>query len=160
MQTVKCAVIALTVWAIPMTAKALTVADVVALSQAGVSDVVLTALVDADRTIFTLSTEQILALRDAGVSDAVVVKMIGSRKEFAASLPAAAAVAEPYFIAVPLFIDARTSHHGARHRPRRDDPSNDMHGGHDRSRHSDTDGTRARALPPGAIRNGEFVNRQ
>jgi hypothetical protein len=158
MQTLKAALIALTVWAVPTSATALTVADVIALSRAGVSDVVLTALVDADRTIFALSTEQVLALRDAGVSDTVLLKMIASRKEFEPPLPPAieastppvveyrdsplpnVTVSVPYFVPVPIFIDPRVTGHAPRHRTRRGDAS--------------------RPLPPGTIRNGEFVERQ
>ena len=72
---------------IPATASAVTVQDIVALTKAGVPDTVLTAVIDADRTMFTLSPEEIIRLRKAGVSDRVLLKMIGSRREFAPPEP-------------------------------------------------------------------------
>lgn len=178
--TLKAALIALTVLAVPAAASAVTVADVVALSKAGVPDVVLTALIDADRTIFTLGAEQILALRDAGVSDAVVLKMIGSRKEFEPPLPpvieatapppiaaegdpplpTVTTIAVPYFVPVPIFVDTRAADHHSRRRVHHHDASINTNKDDDRSEHADKDGrSRKRALPPGTIRNGEFVGR-
>lgn len=79
----RAAVIALGLLLAPMTAGAVTLHDIVGLSNAGVPDVVLTALIDADRTVFTIDPTQVLELRAAGVSDAVILKMIRSRQEFA-----------------------------------------------------------------------------
>jgi hypothetical protein len=67
---------------VPDTADAVTIRDIIALSKAGLSDEILSAVIDADRTIFTLDAEQILELRRAGVSDAVLLKMVRSRREF------------------------------------------------------------------------------
>lgn len=66
----------------PSGAAAVTVREIVELTKAGLPDEVLTALIDADRTIFTLDADQILELRKAGVSEAVLVKMLRSRREF------------------------------------------------------------------------------
>lgn len=71
---------------VPATASAVTVRDIIELTKAGVSDAVLTALIDADRTIFALDADQIIELRAAGVSETVLLKMLGSRREFE-SLP-------------------------------------------------------------------------
>jgi hypothetical protein len=67
---------------VPSGAHAVTVRDIIALSKAGLPDEILSAVIDADRTIFTLDAEQILELRRAGVSDAVLLKMVRSRREF------------------------------------------------------------------------------
>jgi hypothetical protein len=75
--------------ALPASAGAVTIRDIIALSKAGLPDEILSAVIDADRTIFTLDAEQILELRRAGVSDAVLLKMVRSRREFEQSPPAA-----------------------------------------------------------------------
>lgn len=67
---------------VPASVEAVTIRDIIALSKAGLSDEILSAVIDADRTIFTLDAEQILELRRAGVSDAVLLKMVRSRREF------------------------------------------------------------------------------
>src|SRR5690349_12631477 len=85
---------------LPGVARAVTVEDVVALSKAGVADSVLVAVIDADRTIFTLSPQQIIDLRNAGVSNAVLVKMLGSAREFGEP-PASAATSAPVTAAPP-----------------------------------------------------------
>jgi hypothetical protein len=74
---------AVLVCALPGVARAVTIEDVVALSKAGVADAVLVAVIDADRTVFTLTPQQVIDLRNSGVSDAVLVKMLGSAREFA-----------------------------------------------------------------------------
>jgi hypothetical protein len=67
---------------LPAATWAVTVRDIIALTHAGLSDELLIAVIDADRTMFTLSPEQLLELKQAGVSDAVLRKMLGSRREF------------------------------------------------------------------------------
>ena len=62
-------------------ADALTVKDVIELSKAGLSDPVLLALIDVDRSVFSIDTETLKQLKSAGVSDAVVVAMIRSGRE-------------------------------------------------------------------------------
>jgi hypothetical protein len=76
------AVILLALVVVPASADAVTIRDIIALSKAGLPDEILSAVIDADRTIFTLDAEQILELRRAGVSDAVLLKMVRSRREF------------------------------------------------------------------------------
>jgi hypothetical protein len=78
----------------PSVAAAVTVEEIVALSKAGLPDEVLTALIDADRTMFGLSAEQIISLKDAGVSSAVLLKMLASRREFEPPPPGATAGTE------------------------------------------------------------------
>ena len=67
---------------VPVTAQAVTVRDIIELSKAGLSDDVLVALIDADRTIFTLDAEQILDLKRAGIGEKVLLKMLATRREF------------------------------------------------------------------------------
>lgn len=157
--------IAATALTVPATASAITLTDIMALSRAGVADVVLTALIDADRTIFTLGPEQILELRDAGVSDTVVLKMLGSRQQFEpprppavetgepptlvenATLPIVTTLTVPFYVPVPIRVDGRG--------PER---ARDRHRGH--SDRTENDRRTRKPLPAGTIRNGEFVKEQ
>lgn len=74
---------ALTVWTVlvPAAASAVTVNQVVDLSKAGVSDAVILALIDRDRTVFTIDPEQIVALHRDGLSDRVIVAMLKSGRQ-------------------------------------------------------------------------------
>jgi hypothetical protein len=80
--TLRATLLVFAVLALPAVADAITIRDIIALTKAGLPDEVLTAVIEADRTIFTLDAEQILELRKAGVSDAVLLKMVRSRREF------------------------------------------------------------------------------
>ena len=75
-------VLALGLLCLPATADAVTVRDIIELTRAGLSDDIITALIDADRTMFTLDADQIVELKRAGVSPAVLLKMVRSRREF------------------------------------------------------------------------------
>lgn len=70
--------LAVTLMTMPVTAAAqtLTVRDLVALSQAGLGDEVLIALINADKAVFQLGPYEVLDLRKQGLSDAVLVRMI------------------------------------------------------------------------------------
>ena len=57
-------------------ADAVTIADIIGLSQAGLSDDVLIALVETDDTVFTLTASQIVQLKTAGVGERVIVAML------------------------------------------------------------------------------------
>src|SRR5688572_18528357 len=81
-----CVVTALLV-CVPAVARAVTVDDIIALSKSGVGEEILVAVIDADRTIFTLTRDQIVALQKAGVPAVVIVKMLGSAREFADPVP-------------------------------------------------------------------------
>jgi len=50
--------------------------DLVALAQAGLSDDVLVALVEADRTVFNLDAPRILELRAQGLSERIIIAML------------------------------------------------------------------------------------
>jgi hypothetical protein len=69
------------------TLKAATVDDVVRLAAAGVSDDVILAYIDRDKTIFSLGPDDVVALRGRGISEAVVIAMLKSgRAEAEAAL--------------------------------------------------------------------------
>ena len=61
---------------VPSRSDAVTLADIVALSQSGVSDAVLCAVIDADHTVFTLTPQQVYQLQAVGVSDFVILRML------------------------------------------------------------------------------------
>jgi len=75
-------VLALALLCLPATARAVTVRDIIELTKAGLSDEIITALIDADRTMFTLDAGQIVELKRAGVTPVVLLKMVRSRREF------------------------------------------------------------------------------
>lgn len=62
-------------------ADAVTVRDVIELSKAGLSDSVLLALIDVDRSVFSIDAATLKQLKSSGVSDAVIVAMIRSGRE-------------------------------------------------------------------------------
>jgi hypothetical protein len=126
----------------PANARAVTIDDIVALSNAGVTDSILVAVIDADQTVFDLTPQQILELKQAGVSDNVVVKMVGTSREFegrpmrreAPSLviigekpaektpsPEPPPPAPSFTVITPLFVPAGSAHRG-RIGDRRDEP--------------------------------------
>src|SRR5260370_6665709 len=76
-------------------AEAVTVRDVIELSKAGLSEPVLLALIDVDRSVFTIDTATLKQLKDAGVSDAVIVAMIHSGRPPRAPEPSQPIVAVP-----------------------------------------------------------------
>ena len=65
----------------PSTAKAVTVDEIVQLSRSGVTETVILALIDRDRTIFALEPEQLVTLKAQGVSERVVLAMLKSGRE-------------------------------------------------------------------------------
>ena len=66
---------------IPVPASAVTVDQVVALAHAGVTDAVILALIDRDKTIFAIEPEQLVTLQRGGLSDAVILAMLRSGRE-------------------------------------------------------------------------------
>jgi hypothetical protein len=59
-------------------AGAVTIRDIIELSKAGLSEPVLLALIEVDRSVFTIDTATLKRLKDSGVSDAVIVALIRS----------------------------------------------------------------------------------
>ena len=70
-------------------AEAVTVRDVIELSKAGLSDQVLLALIEVDRSVFTIDTPTLKQLKKEGVSEAVILAMIRSGRTPPAAEPAA-----------------------------------------------------------------------
>ena len=73
-------------------AEALTIRDVIELSKSGLGDAVLLALIEVDRSVFSIDTATLKQLKAAGVSDPVIVAMIKSGRE---PMPAPAAAPQP-----------------------------------------------------------------
>jgi hypothetical protein len=65
----------------PAVASAVTVDQVVELSKAGVSEAVILALIDRDRTVFTIDAGQILTLHRDGLTDRLIVAMLKSGRQ-------------------------------------------------------------------------------
>src|SRR2546425_3667153 len=97
LMTLRRCVLALALLCLPATAHAVPVRDIIELTKAGLSDEIITALIDADRTMFTLDADQIVELKRAGVTPAVLLKMVRSRREFEppAATPAASELPPP-----------------------------------------------------------------
>lgn len=115
--------------ATPVPSGAVTVDDLVALSRQGVADSILIAVIDADKTVFTLTPQQVAALKRDGVSDAVVVKMLGTAHEYGADVEVAPHVviiggeqqpppAAPEVVGVPFYVPVpvAVAHAGGRAR--------------------------------------------
>ncbi len=66
---------------VPVRASAVTVDQIVALSKAGVSEAVILALLDRDRTVLAIEPEQLVALKREGLSDTVLMAMLRSGRE-------------------------------------------------------------------------------
>lgn len=62
----------------PRAASAVTIDQVVALAKSGVTDVVILALIDRDRTVFAIEPEQIVTLQHEGLSEKVILAMLTS----------------------------------------------------------------------------------
>jgi len=62
----------------PTVASAVTVDQIVALSKAGVSEAIILALIDRDKTLLTIEPDQIVALQRDGVSERVILAMLKS----------------------------------------------------------------------------------
>jgi len=62
-------------------AAAVTVDQIVSLSKAGVSEAVILALIDRDRTILTIDPEQIVTLKREGLSDTLITAMLQSGRD-------------------------------------------------------------------------------
>jgi hypothetical protein len=63
---------------IPRAAAAITVDQVVALAKSGVTDTVILAIIDRDRTVFAIEPEQIVSLQREGLSERVILAMLKS----------------------------------------------------------------------------------
>jgi hypothetical protein len=66
---------------VPAAASAVTLDQIVALSRSGVSEPIILALIDRDRTVFTIEPEQLVALRRDGVSETIILAMLKSGRD-------------------------------------------------------------------------------
>jgi hypothetical protein len=66
---------------LPATASAVTLDQILALKSAGVTDAVVLALIDRDRTVFSIEPEQIVTLQRSGLSEAVILALLKSGRE-------------------------------------------------------------------------------
>jgi hypothetical protein len=62
----------------PCAASAITVDQVIALAKSGVTDTVILALIDRDRSVFAIEPEQIVSLQRDGLSERVILAMLKS----------------------------------------------------------------------------------
>jgi len=77
-------------------AEAVTIRDVIELSKAGLSEQVLLALIEVDRSVFAIDTATLKQLKEAGVTDPVIVAMIKSgRPRIPDPVPAPIPTTEP-----------------------------------------------------------------
>jgi hypothetical protein len=74
-------------------ASAITIHDLVALSQAGLSDAVLVALIQSDQTIYGVTPAQLIVLQSAGVSEPVILALVRNGRQPPPAPPAPAPVA-------------------------------------------------------------------
>jgi hypothetical protein len=65
----------------PRPAAAVTVDQIVALSKAGVSEAVILALLDRDRTVLTIDPEQLVTLKREGLSDTLIMAMLKNGRD-------------------------------------------------------------------------------
>jgi hypothetical protein len=79
----------------PATASAVSIQEIVALSNSGVSDEVILTLIERDNTIFTIEPDQLVALQRQGVSQAVVLAMLRSGRQPATPTQRADTAAAP-----------------------------------------------------------------
>ena len=62
----------------PRAASAITLDQVIVLTRSGVTDTVILALIDRDRTVFAIEPEQIVTLQREGISEKVMLAMLRS----------------------------------------------------------------------------------
>jgi hypothetical protein len=66
---------------LPAAASAVTLDEILGLARAGVTDAIILALIDRDKTVFAIEPEQIVKLQKDGVSEAVILAMLKSGRE-------------------------------------------------------------------------------
>ena len=76
--TVSAVLLAVVLAFVPAAASAVTVDQIVALSKAGVSEAIIVALIERDRTVLTIEPDQLVALQRDGVSERVILAMLKS----------------------------------------------------------------------------------
>jgi hypothetical protein len=66
---------------LPTAASAVTLDEILGLARAGVTDAIILALIDRDKTVFAIEPDQIVKLHKDGVSEAVILAMLKSGRE-------------------------------------------------------------------------------
>lgn len=80
LSTLGLAVIVTVAWT-PARLSAVTVDQIVSLSKAGVSEAVILALLDRDRTVLTIDPDQLVALKREGLSDTLILAMLRNGRQ-------------------------------------------------------------------------------
>jgi hypothetical protein len=92
----------------PRAASAITIDQVVSLKKAGVTDTVILALIDRDRTVFAIEPEQIVALQRDGLSEKVILAMLKSGRAEGEQAARADAASNSAWIASNLATEPET----------------------------------------------------
>jgi hypothetical protein len=92
----------------PRAASAITVDQVVALAKSGVTDTVILALIDRDRTVFAIEPEQIVSLQRDGLSERVILAMLKSGRAEGDQMARADAAYNSAWIASALATEPET----------------------------------------------------
>jgi hypothetical protein len=66
---------------LPTSASAVTMDEILGLARAGVTDTIILALIDRDKTVFAIEPDQIVKLQREGVSEPVILAMLKSGRE-------------------------------------------------------------------------------
>ena len=66
---------------LPSAASAVTLDEVLGMARAGVTDAIILALIDRDKTVFAIEPDQIVTLQRDGVSEAVILAMLKSGRQ-------------------------------------------------------------------------------
>ena len=66
---------------VPSAASAVTLDEIVGLARAGVTDAIILALIDRDKTVFSIEPDRIVTLKQAGLSEAVILALLKSGRE-------------------------------------------------------------------------------
>jgi hypothetical protein len=85
----------------PAPARAVTLAEVVALSKSGISEQVILAVIERDQTLFSMSPDQLVKLQREGLSDTVLLALLKSGRQNDALLPASPVPAAQQTAAAP-----------------------------------------------------------
>ena len=92
----------------PRAASALTVDQVLALKKAGVTDTVILALIDRDRTVFAIEPEQVITLQRDGLSERVILAMLKSGRDEGEQAARADAAYNSAWIASTIALEPET----------------------------------------------------
>jgi hypothetical protein len=92
----------------PRPAFAITVDQIISLARSGVTDTVILALIDRDRTVFAIEPEQILSLQRDGLSEKVILAMLKSGRAEGDQAARADAAANSAWIASNLLSEPAT----------------------------------------------------